>query len=140
MDNLSITQRQNKNVTVLDLEGQIRLGTGNIKLRETLRELAGQGKHNVLINLANVAQIDSSGLGELVGGYVSIKKSGGEIKLLHLNSRVQELMVITKLYTVFDVYENEDEAVASFQISEETAEKSTAESVTQNLDKTLIAS
>lgn len=140
MDNLNITQRQNKNVTVLDLEGQIRLGTANIKLRETLRELAGQGKHNVLINLANVAQIDSSGLGELVGGYVSIKKSGGEIKLLHLNSRVQELMVITKLYTVFDVYENEDEAVASFQISEETAEKSATESVTQNLDKTLIAS
>ena len=117
MNNLTITERRNGSVTVLDLSGNIRLGEGNIELHNILRFLVEKGERKVLLNLAEVTYIDSSGLGELVAGYTTLQKNGGELKLLRLTERVNELMVITKLLTVFDVFENEAEAVKSFSTS-----------------------
>ena len=84
-------------------------------LQKSLRRLSDEGQKQILLNLAQAAHIDSSGLGELIAGHVALCKSGGEIKLLHLTQRVRELMTITKLLTVFDVYENESEALDSFK-------------------------
>ncbi len=114
MNNLTITERRSGSVTVLDLTGNIRLGEGNIEIHNILRFLVEKGERKVLLNLAEVSYIDSSGLGELVAGYTTLQKNGGEMKLLHLTKRVEELMVITKLLTVFDVFENELEAINSF--------------------------
>ncbi len=119
MNNLAITERRNGPVTVLDLSGNIRLGEGNIELHNILRLLVEKGERKVLLNLANVTYIDSSGLGELVAGYTTLQKNGGELKLLNLTERVNELMVITKLLTVFDVFENEADAVRSFSTTSE---------------------
>jgi anti-sigma B factor antagonist len=138
MNNLTITERRNGSVTVLDLSGNIRLGEGNIELHNILRFLVEKGERRVLLNLAQVIYIDSSGLGELVGGYTTLQKSGGELKLLHLTERVNELMVITKLLTVFEVFDSEAEAVASFSTSSD--ESLTDESViTGKLNKSSIA-
>ncbi len=114
MNNLNITERRNQSVTVLDLKGNIRIGQGNIELHNILRFLVEKGEKKILLNLADVSYIDSSGLGELVGGFTTLQKNGGEMKLLNLTNRVSELMMITKLLTVFDIYENETEAVESF--------------------------
>src|SRR6187549_3936046 len=114
MTNLIITERRSGSVTVLDLQGNIRLGEGNIELHNILRFLVEKGGRRVLLNLAEVSYIDSSGLGELVAGYTTLQKHQGELKLLHLTVRVRELMVITKLLTVFDVYDSETEAINSF--------------------------
>lgn len=126
MSNLTITKRPVDGVVILDLAGKIRLGEGNLDLHRTLRSLVEQNEKKVLLNLANVSSIDSSGLGELVAGYTTLGKSGGELKLLGLTERVTELMVITKLLTVFDVYEDEAAAIASF--------KPDIERITQPLD------
>ena len=134
MNNLNITERHNNNVTILDLAGKIGLGEESIKLRTALRVLTEKGEKNILLNLANVSLIDSSGLGELVAGYASLKKSGGELKLLHLTDRVSELMMITKLLTIFDVYENEEAAVSSFQTASENIETEQSASVTGKLN------
>lgn len=115
MSKLKITKRQDKNVTILDLSGKVQIGESNTELRTTLRELAKEGKKNILLNLAEVSQIDSSGLGEFVGSSASLRKAGGKIKLLNLSDRINELMTITKLLTVFEIYENEELAVNSFQ-------------------------
>jgi anti-sigma B factor antagonist len=101
-------------VTIVDLVGQIRLGETNINLHNALRGLVDAGDKNVLLNLAGVTHIDSSGLGELVAGYTTIERSGGEMKLENLSERVVDLMTITKLLTVFDVFEDEATAIASF--------------------------
>ena len=114
MSNLNITTRRAGPVVILDLAGQIRLGETNINLHKAVRELVDSGEKKVLLNLAEVTTIDSSGLGELVAGHATLEKNGGEMKLLHLTDRVAELMMITKLLTVFDVFENEEIAVASF--------------------------
>lgn len=122
MSNLNITERRSGGVVILDLKGKIRLGDENINLHETLRRLVEKGEKRVLLNLAEVSSIDSSGLGELVGGYTTLERNGGEMKLMHLTDSVAELMMITKLLTVFDVFENEEIAVASFgSSSSETA-------------------
>lgn len=126
MKNLKITERKVNDVTILDLAGSIRLGDDSSKLRNALRIIEGDGAKNILLNLADVSTIDSSGLGELVAGFVSIKKSGGNLKLFNLTERVSELMVITKLLTVFDVFETEEEAIAGFH---GVSEKTNAESV-----------
>lgn len=139
MENLNITERHYKSVTILDLAGKIRLGEGNVKLRATLRQMMAEGKMHILLNLAEVSHIDSSGLGELVAGFVSLRKSGGELKLLHLNQRVRELMVITKLLTVFDVFENEQDAVASFQHPSDDSEIKQSEVAAGKPDKSLAA-
>jgi anti-sigma B factor antagonist len=121
MSTLNITTRQSGPVAILDLEGQIRLGETNANLHKAVRELVDGGEKNVLLNLAKVTGIDSSGLGSLVAAHATLEKNGGEMKLLNLNDRVTELMMITKLLTVFDVFDNEGEAVASFPTGEASA-------------------
>jgi len=114
MNNLNISERRSQSVTILDLKGNIRIGEGNIELHNILRLLVEKGEKKILLNLADVSYIDSSGLGELVAGYTTLQKAGGEMKLLNLTKRVTELMVITKLLTVFEIFDNETEAVESF--------------------------
>jgi anti-sigma B factor antagonist len=121
MSTLNITTRRSGPVAILDLTGQIRLGETNISLHKAVHELADAGEKNVLLNLANVTTIDSSGLGELVAGHATLEKNGGEMKLLNLNDKVTELMVITKLHTVFEVFDDEAAAVASFTSGGATA-------------------
>ena len=104
MSGLNITQRRVGGVVILDLDGKIALGETNRSLHESLRQLAESDDKNVLINLANVTGIDSSGLGELVAGFASLERSGGSLKLLNLSPRITELMTITKLFTVFDLF------------------------------------
>jgi anti-sigma B factor antagonist len=135
MNNLNITERRNGNVTVLDLKGNIRLGEGNIELHNILRFLVEKGERRILLNLGEVSYIDSSGLGELVAGFTTLQKNGGELKLLRLTERVQELMFITKLLTVFDVFDNEQEAVNSFRT---VSENPVPEVVTGKLDEATI--
>ncbi len=135
MNNLNITERRNGNVTVLDLQGNIRLGEGNIELHNILRFLVEKGERRILLNLANVTNIDSSGLGELVAGYTTLQRNGGELKILRLTERVHELMMITKLLTVFDVFDDETEAVNSFNAVSETNDTDVS---TGKLDKALV--
>lgn len=110
--------RQVGNVTVLDMDGNIRIGDSTVALKEAIRGLLAEGKNQILLNLARVAYIDSLGLGELISIHITLKKNGGQIKLLHLTQRLRELMTITKLLTVFDVYEDEAEALDSFRESD----------------------
>lgn len=111
---VKLTTRQVGDVSVMDAVGRITLGEGSSTFRETLRELVTKGQKKVLLNLADVSYIDSSGIGELVSGFTSVTNQGGQLKLLHLNKRVQDLLQITKLYTVFEVFEDEAAAVRSF--------------------------
>jgi anti-sigma B factor antagonist len=90
------------------------MGDGTVALHKAIRCLVEEGKTRILLNLAGVTHIDSSGLGELIASHITLTKSGGEIKLAHLTERVHELMVITKLLTVFDAYDDEPKALASF--------------------------
>ena len=114
MSNLSIGTRQNGGVTILDLSGKIMLGDTSADLRKYVRGLVEKGDKNILLNLADVSSIDSSGLGELVASYVAVQRIDGEMKLLNLHQRIRDLMVMTKLLTVFDDYEDETDAVNSF--------------------------
>jgi anti-sigma B factor antagonist len=124
MSTLNITKRQIEGVVVVDLAGKIALGDTNRQLHELVRQLVQEGKKHVLLNLKEVTAIDSSGLGELVSGYATLEKNGGTLKLVNLPPRVTEIMTITKLVTVFDVFENERDAVASFgKASERRTEK-----------------
>ena len=116
--------RQAGNVSVLDMDGNIRIGDSRVALREAIRGLLAEGRNQILLNLARVGYIDSLGLGELISIHITLKKSGGQIKLLHLTQRLRELMTITKLLTVFDVYDDEAEALDSFRESDlEVAER-----------------
>ncbi|HET9711024.1 MAG TPA: STAS domain-containing protein [Pyrinomonadaceae bacterium] len=115
MAELDLKERQAGDVTILDLSGEVRIGEGSIALRDSIRNLADQGKKKVLLNLAGVKYIDSSGIGELIANYTTISRQGGQLKLLKLTDRVQNLLVITKLLTVFDSYDDETEALKSFQ-------------------------
>jgi anti-sigma B factor antagonist len=115
MSKLTIRERQINNTTVLDLDGKLKLGEGSQEFHDTIRAVVEKGRKNIVVNLENVTSIDSSGLGELVAGYVAVTRSGGQINLLHLSKRVHELMFMTKLLTVFDVYDSESEAVNSFE-------------------------
>jgi len=113
---VKITERQVGKVSILDMEGDIRIGGSRIALRDAIRSLITQGQTQVLVNLARVERIDSCGLGELVSSFVTLTNGGGKIKLLNLSQRVLEVMTITKLLTVFDVFENEQKAVESFDL------------------------
>lgn len=115
MTNLKITERKSGSIIILDLDGKIRLGDGSAELHEELRLLVNREEKKILLNMANVSHIDSSGLGELVNGFNTLERSGGELKLFHLSDKVHELMTMTKLLTVFDIYDNENEAVNSFE-------------------------
>jgi len=115
MKSLSIKDRQVGNVIVLDIDGNLRIGGDSSALQKAIRRLLAEGQHQILLNLAHVSYIDSSGLGELIASHITLKKSGGEVKLVNLTPRVRELMIITKLLTVLDVYEDEAEALDSFK-------------------------
>jgi anti-sigma B factor antagonist len=115
MAELDVKERQAGDITILDLSGDVRIGEGAISLRDSIRSLADQGKKNVLLNLAGVKYMDSTGVGELIANYTTVKRQGGQLKLLNLTDRIQNLLVITKLLTVFDSYDNEAEALKSFQ-------------------------
>ena len=114
MINLYINERQVEDVTILDLKGRDRIRGATIALHESIRCLAGEGKIQVLLDLAWVKRIDAGGLGELVASHVTLDEKGGALKLMHLTENVRELMTIAKLLTIFDVYEDEPKALASF--------------------------
>jgi anti-sigma B factor antagonist len=111
---MTLKTREVGGVTVVDLSGKITLGEGGMTLREEVRKLLAEGKKKIVLNLGEVNYIDSSGLGELVSAYTAVKNAGGELKLLNLTSKVRDLLVITKLVTVFDVKDDEASAVSSF--------------------------
>jgi anti-sigma B factor antagonist len=111
---VKLTTRQVGDVTAIDVSGRITLGEGSAALREALRDLVSKGQKKVLLNLGDVSYIDSSGIGELVSGFTTVTNSGGNLKLLNLNKRVKDLLQITKLYTVFEVHEDEAAAIRSF--------------------------
>ena len=108
------TPRESGGVTLVEVSGRITLGEGSAVLREMIRDLLDKGQKRIILNLGDVNYIDSSGIGELVSAFTSVKKQGGELKLLHLTRKVHDLLQITKLYTVFDVYSDEQTAIQSF--------------------------
>ena len=112
---LSISTRQLDGVTILDLSGRITLGEGSVQLREAIRDLIGKGQKKILLNLGDVNYIDSSGLGELVSAYTTSKNQGASLKLLSLTKKVKDVLQLTKLYTVFDIYDDEASAIASYK-------------------------
>ena len=114
MVNLYIHERRAGDVAVLDLKGRIRISGGTLALHRSIRCLVEEGKTKILLNLEGVSHIDSSGLGELISSYITLSNKGGQIKLVHLTDRLRDIMIITKLLTVFDVYDNEPDALASF--------------------------
>ena len=115
MAELEVNQRQAGDVTILDMNGAVRIGEGSITLRDAIRGLADEGKKKIILNLAGVNYVDSSGIGELIANYTTVSRQGGQLKLLNLTDRIQNLLVITKLLTVFDAYEDESEAIKSFE-------------------------
>ena len=121
MSDLNVSPRTNEGVIVVDVAGKIALGETSAKLHQDLRELVNKGEKNILLNLANVTTIDSSGLGTLVAGYTTIETNGGVLKLVNLSDRATELMTITKLYTVFEIYDDEATAIKSFKKAGEAA-------------------
>jgi anti-sigma B factor antagonist len=106
--------REVGDVAVIDMDGRITLGEGSELLRELIGKNLGSGHKKIVMNLAGINYIDSTGLGELVAGYRQVKSQGGELKLLNLNKKVSDLLQITRLYAVFDIHNNEAQAVASF--------------------------
>jgi anti-sigma B factor antagonist len=112
---LRATYRDAGGVTVVDIGGRITLGEGSALLRKTIRELLDDGRTQIVLNLADVNYIDSSGIGELVTAFTTVKKNGGNLKLLHLTKKVHDLLQLTKLFTVFDVYSDEGAALVSFR-------------------------
>lgn len=111
---VKLTTRQVGDVTVIDAAGRITLGEGSSAFRDTIRDLAAAGNRKILLNLGDVSYIDSSGIGELVSAFTTVTNHGGVLKLLNLTKRVQDLLQITKLYTVFEVHDDEATAVRSF--------------------------
>ena len=112
---LSIASREVDGVTVLDLNGRITLGEGSVQLRDAIRDLIGKGQKSILLNLSEVNYIDSSGLGELVSAYTTARNQGAALKLLGLSKKVNDLLQLTKLYTVFDIYDDEAHAITAFR-------------------------
>ena len=112
---LTIAAREVDGVTVLDLSGRITLGEGSVQIRDAIRDLISKGQKSILLNLGDVNYIDSSGLGELVSAFTTAKNQGADLKLLHLTKKVHDLLQLTKLYTVFDVKDDEASAIASFK-------------------------
>ncbi len=111
---VKLDTRQVGDVTVIDASGRITLGEGSSAFREKIKELAASGHKKVLINMAEISYIDSSGIGELVSGFTTVTNAGGMLKLLNLGKRVQDLLQITKLYTVFETFDDEAAGIRSF--------------------------
>ncbi|MFN2493123.1 MAG: STAS domain-containing protein [Pyrinomonadaceae bacterium] len=115
MAELEVKERQAGDVTILDMNGSVRMGEGAISLRNSIRGLVDRDKKKILLNLSGVKNIDSSGIGELIANYTTISRDHGQLKLLNLTDKIRDLLVITKLLTVFDAYDNEAEALNSFK-------------------------
>ncbi|MBL0156006.1 MAG: STAS domain-containing protein [Bryobacterales bacterium] len=111
---VKLTTRQIGDVTVIDAAGRITLGEGSSTFRDSIKELTAKGHKKVLLNLGEVSYIDSSGIGELVSGFTTVSNAGGQLKLLKLTKRIQDLLQITKLYTIFEVFDDEAAGLASF--------------------------
>jgi anti-sigma B factor antagonist len=111
---MEIEQRVADGVTILDLKGKLVLGEGDELLRDKINSLLHQGQKHIILNLEGVPYIDSAGLGEIVRTYTSVSRQGGKLKLLNLTKRIQDLLSITKLLTVFETFDSEAEAVKSF--------------------------
>lgn len=114
MAELNIRERQAGDVTVLDMDGKITIGEGSVALRSAVRRLIEEGKKKILLNLSNVSYVDSSGIGELVSSFTTVQREGGQLKLLKLTQKIRDLLGITKLLTVFDTYDDESQALNSF--------------------------
>lgn len=114
MAELNISERQAGDITILDMDGKVTIGEGSVALRSAIRRLLGEDKKKILLNLGSVGYVDSSGIGELVSSFTAVNKEGGQLKLLNLTQKIQDLLAITKLLTVFDVYENEGEALGGY--------------------------
>jgi len=111
---MKASNRQVDGVAVVDMSGRITLGEGSVVLRDTIRDLIGKGNKKILLNLGDVTYIDSSGIGELVSAFTAVRREGGELKLLNLTKKVHDLLQITKLYTVFDIKDDETAAIKAF--------------------------
>lgn len=111
---MKVSNRQVDGITVVDMSGRITLGEGSVVLRDTVRDLVTKGQKKILLNLGDVTYIDSSGIGELVSAFTAVRREGGELKLLNLTKKVHDLLQITKLYTVFDIKDDEATAIQSF--------------------------
>ena len=111
---MKTSNRQVNGITIVDLSGRITLGEGSVVLRDTIRDLLSKGDKKILLNLGDVSYIDSSGIGELVSAYTTVKNQGGELKLLNLTKKVHDLLQITQLYTVFDIKDDEATAIGAF--------------------------
>jgi anti-sigma B factor antagonist len=109
------TSREIAGVTLMDLVGRITLGEGSTLLRDLIREKLSSGHRKIVMNMAGINYLDSTGLGELVSAYRLVKSEGGELKLMNLNKKVSDLLQITRLYTVFDIHNDEAQAIASFR-------------------------
>ena len=111
---MKIVEREVGNVTILDIKGKILIGEGDDALRDAVTRVVKSGKTRIALNLAEVPYVDSAGLGEIVRCYTTVSREGGKLKLINLTKKIQDLLSITKLLTVFETYENEEEAVRSF--------------------------
>ena len=111
---MKVDSRDKGEVTILDLKGKFTIGMGDTAIREAIQKCAADGKINILLNTAGVTTIDSSGIGELVSGYTTITNRGGKLKLLNLPPKLEDILQVTQLITVFDVFEDEATALASF--------------------------
>lgn len=133
MKDLIITERTLESILILDLAGNIRIGEDSTQIHNALRQALARGEKRILLNLAEISYIDSSGLGEIVGGYATCQREGADLRLLNLTKRVRELMIITKLLIVFEVFENEQEAIASFGAPEPQIEVAQSDAATAKL-------
>jgi anti-sigma B factor antagonist len=111
---MQIDERTIGDVVVLDIKGRVQLGEGDEMLKDKVNSLLNQGRKKIILNLADVPYIDSAGLGEIVRTYTTVSRQGGKLKLLNLTKRIQDLLAITKLLTVFETYESEPDAIKSF--------------------------
>lgn len=111
---MKATSRSSNGVEIIKLDGKITIGSGDTQLRDVIMNSLKDGKNNILLDMANVTTIDSSGIGELVGAYTTVTNRGGKLKLLHLPPKVTDLLQVTQLITVFEVYENEQDALQSY--------------------------
>ena len=114
---MQIEQRGVGDVVILDLKGKITLGEGDELLKDKVNSLVNQGRKKIVLNLAEVPYIDSAGLGEIVRTYTTVSRQGGSLKLLNLTKRITDLLSITKLLTVFETYDSENDAIRSFSAS-----------------------
>lgn len=108
---LNITERQAGDVTILDLDGNIIMGVGSVLLRDEIRRLIKEGKEKVLLNFAGIKYMDSSGIGELVSGLVAINRAGGQLRLFNLTERIEEVMSLSSLLSLFEIYDDEQQAL-----------------------------